>query len=128
MAASRMIQAGVPPAARGLVIHVLLERFRSLKLSCDFNSALPSLISVTTGEFFVERIHWLTRLTRSVTPTCVNWRLTYSTVKFRTCVRSWYNKVFRKTHHRIVSPVPIHFISSRYIYVRYILKFSTYHL
>ena len=40
MATSRMIQAGASPAARGLVVHVLLERFRSLKLSCECNSAL----------------------------------------------------------------------------------------
>jgi hypothetical protein len=105
MAANRMIQTGGPPAARGLVIRVLLERFRSLKLSCECNSVQPSLLSVTTGEFFVERIHWLTRLSPSVIPTSVTWRLTHSTVEFRTCVRRWFNKVFRKTHHRIASRV-----------------------
>ena len=73
MAASRMIQAGGPPAALGLTIRVLIERFRSLKLSCECNSALPSLLSVTTVESFVERMHWLTRLTRSVIPTSVTW-------------------------------------------------------
>ena len=73
MAASRIMQAGGPPAARKLAIHVLLERFRSLKLSCECNSALPSLLSVTTGQFFVERKHWLTRLTLSVIPTSITW-------------------------------------------------------
>jgi len=46
MAASRMIQAGGPPAARGLAIHVFLECFRILKLSFECNSALPSLLAV----------------------------------------------------------------------------------